>query len=77
MGNGGKTFVSGAQRDPFTVAELAAQAARGEIDAGTRLRDMLWDPTKGKWQTAGDVPVPAGLSGAAIPDPDDSTPDPD
>ncbi|RLM48557.1 DUF4339 domain-containing protein, partial [Halobellus sp. Atlit-31R] len=35
-----KLFVQGAQRGPFTVAEIAQQAARGEIDAGTRAWNM-------------------------------------
>jgi hypothetical protein len=74
-----KTFVGGAQRGPFTVAELAAQAARGEIERGTRVWDMRWDPKTGKWHSAGDVPALADLFGMAIPDPDpdDAIPDPD
>jgi hypothetical protein len=61
------------------VAELAAQAARGEIDRGTRVWDMRWDPKTGKWHSAGDVPALADLFGMAIPDPDpdDAIPDPD
>jgi len=72
-----KTFVGGAQRGPFTVPELAAQAVRGEIAADTRVWDMRWDPKTGKWQHAGDLPALAALFGAAIPDPDDAIPDPD
>ena len=72
-----KTYVGGAQRGPFTVAELAAQAARGEIERGTRVWDMRWDPKTGKWQSAGDMPALAALFGADIPDPDDAIPDPD
>ena len=70
---------TGAQRGPFTVAELAAQAARGEIERGTRVWDMRWDPKTGKWHSAGDVPALADLFGMAIPDPepDDAIPDPD
>ena len=67
-----KTFVGGAQRGPFTVPELAAQAAHGDIDPGTRVWDMRFDPKSGKWQHAGDVPALAGLFDAAIPDPDDA-----
>jgi hypothetical protein len=72
-----KTFVGGAQRGPFTVTELAAQAARGEIERGTRVWDMRWDPKTGKWASAGDIPVLSDLFGMAIPDPDDAIPDPD
>ena len=72
-----KTFVGGAQHGPFTLAELAAQAARGEIAVDTRVWDMRWDPKTGKWQHAGELPALAALFGAAIPDPDDAIPDPD
>lgn len=75
-----KLFVGGAQRGPFTVQEVAQQAARGEIDHATRAWDMRWHPKIGKWSTVGELPeLAAALGGPhddAIPDPDDGVPDP-
>ncbi|WP_306397099.1 tubulin-like doman-containing protein [Telluria beijingensis] len=76
-----KLFVGGAQRGPFTVDEVAQQAARGEIDHATRAWDMRWHPKIGKWSTVGELPeLAAALGGTrdeGIPDPDDGVPDPD
>lgn len=75
-----KLFVGGFQRGPFTVEEIAQQAARGEIDHATRAWDMRWHPKIGKWSTVGELPeLAAALGGAqdeGIPDPDDGVPDP-
>jgi hypothetical protein len=74
-----KLFVQGAQRGPFTVDEIAQQAARGEIDAGTRAWNMAWNPKQDKWSTVGALPELAALLGDPIPDPDDADgiPDPE
>lgn len=75
-----KLFVQGAQRGPFTIDEVAAQAARGEIDAGTRAWNMAWNPKTDKWSTVGALPELAAVLGDAIPDPDDAgdgIPDPE
>ena len=75
-----KLFVGGAQRGPFTVDEIAQQAARGEIDHATRAWDMRWHPKIGKWSTVGELPELAvalgGTQDEGIPDPDDGVPDP-
>ncbi len=67
-----KLFVQGAQRGPFTIDEIARQAAQGEIDAGTRAWNMAWNPRQDKWSTVGALPELAALLGDAIPDPDDA-----
>jgi hypothetical protein len=75
-----KLFVQGAQRGPFTVAEIAVQAARGEIDANTRAWNMAWNPKQDKWSTVGALPELAAVLDRAIPDPDDAgdgIPDPE
>jgi hypothetical protein len=75
-----KLFIGGAQQGPFTVDDIAQQAARGEIDHATRAWDMRWHPKIGKWSTVGELPeLAAVLNGPAtdtIPDPDDGVPDP-
>jgi hypothetical protein len=72
-----KLFVNGAQRGPYSVDEIAQQAARGEVDAATRAWNMQWDPKADRWKTIGEMPELAVLLGAAIPDPDDQVPDPE
>jgi len=76
-----KLFAGGAQRGPFTVGEIAAMAARGEIDAATRAWDMRWNPKIGKWSTIGALPELSVVLNAGredgIPDPDDGVPDPE
>lgn len=67
-----KLFVQGAQRGPFTIDEIARQAARGEIDAATRAWNMAWNPKLDKWSTVGALPELAAVLGDAIPDPDDA-----
>lgn len=67
-----KLFVQGAQRGPFTIDEIAGQAARGEIDAATRAWNMAWNPKLDKWSTVGALPELAALLDDAIPDPDDA-----
>lgn len=72
-----KLFVGGAQRGPFGVDEVAQQLARGDIDAGTRIWNMAWNPRVDKWKTVGEMPELAPLLDDAIPDPDDGIPDPE
>jgi hypothetical protein len=72
-----KVFVNGAQRGPYTADDIGQQLARGELDAGTRVWNMQWNPKLDKWQTIGGLPELAVLLGAAIPDPDDQVPDPE
>ncbi|MEH6436482.1 tubulin-like doman-containing protein [Massilia sp. DD77] len=76
-GNRYKLFLQGAQRGPYTPEEIAQLAARGEVDAGTRVWDMRWNPKLDKWSTVGALPELAALLGEAIPDPDDGVPDPE
>jgi hypothetical protein len=66
-----KLFVQGAQRGPFTIDEIAHQAARGEIDGSTRAWNMAWNPKVDKWSTVGALPELAAVLLDAIPDPDD------
>jgi hypothetical protein len=72
-----KLFVGGAQRGPYALDEVAQQLARGEIDRGTRIWNMGWNPRQDKWKTVGEIPELAAGPGAAIPDPDDGVPDPE
>jgi hypothetical protein len=72
-----KVFVNGAQRGPYTADDIGQQLARGELDAGTRVWNMQWNPKLDKWQTIGGLPELAVLLGPAIPDPDDQVPDPE
>ncbi|MFC0253352.1 tubulin-like doman-containing protein [Massilia consociata] len=67
-----KLFLQGAQRGPYTIEEIAQQAARGEIDATTRAWNMAWNPKLDKWSTVGALPELAAVLGDAIPDPDDA-----
>ena len=69
--------VGGAQRGPFALEEVVQQLARGEIDTGTRIWNMQWNPRADKWKTIGDMPEVMEAAGAAIPDPDDGIPDPE
>jgi hypothetical protein len=71
-----KLFLNGAQRGPYALEEVAQQLARGEIDPGTRIWNMQWNPRLDKWKTVGEIPELAGGIDAAIPDPDDGIPDP-
>jgi hypothetical protein len=72
-----KLFVNGAQRGPYALEEVAQQLARGEIDHGTRIWNLQWNPRQDKWKTVGEIPELAGGQEAAIPDPDDGIPDPE
>jgi hypothetical protein len=72
-----KLFVGGAQRGPYALEEVAQQLARGEIDLGTRIWNMQWNPRQDKWKTVGEIPELAGTIDATIPDPDDGIPDPE
>jgi hypothetical protein len=72
-----KLFVQGAQRGPYSLDEIAQQAARGEVDEGTRAWNMQWNPKADKWKTVGEIPELAAVLGEAIPDPDDGIPDPE
>jgi len=71
-----KLFVGGAQRGPFLADEVVQQLARGEIDLGTRVWNMAWNPRLDKWKTVGEIPELAGALDSTIPDPDDGIPDP-
>jgi hypothetical protein len=72
-----KLFVNGAQRGPYALEEVAQQLARGEIDHGTRIWNMQWNPRQDKWKTVGEIPELRAGQEAAIPDPDDGIPDPE
>jgi hypothetical protein len=72
-----KLFVNGAQRGPYALEEVAQQLARGEIDLGTRIWNMQWNPRLDKWKTVGEMPELAAGLDVAIPDPDDGIPDPE
>jgi hypothetical protein len=72
-----KLFVGGAQRGPYAFDEVVQQLARGEIDAGTRIWNMQWNPRLDKWKTIGEMPELAAAFDAAVPDPDDAIPDPE
>jgi hypothetical protein len=72
-----KVFVNGVQRGPYTVDDIGQQLARGELDAGTRVWNMQWNPKLDKWQTIAALPELAMLLGVAIPDPGDQIPDPE
>jgi hypothetical protein len=72
-----KLFVNGAQRGPYALEEVAQQLARGEIDHGTRIWNLQWNPRQDKWKTVGEIPELAGGQETAIPDPDDGIPDPE
>jgi hypothetical protein len=72
-----KVFVSGAQRGPYSLDEVAQQLARGELDAGTRVWNMQWNPKLDKWKQVAELPELAVMLGSAIPDPDDEIPDPE
>jgi hypothetical protein len=73
-----KLFVGGTQRGPFALEEVVQQLTRGEIDAGTRIWNMQWNPRTDKWKTVGDIPEVMGAIETAIPDPDDDgIPDPE
>jgi hypothetical protein len=73
-----KLFVGGAQRGPFALDEVVQQLTRGEIDTGTRIWNMQWNPRADKWKTVADIPELMAAAGAAIPDPDDDgIPDPE
>jgi hypothetical protein len=73
-----KLVVGGAQRGPFALDEVVQQLTRGEIDTGTRIWNMQWNPRADKWKTVADIPELMAAAGAAIPDPDDDgIPDPE
>jgi hypothetical protein len=72
-----KLFVNGAQRGPYALEEVAQLLARGEIDQGTRIWNMQWNPRQDKWKTVGEIPELAASFDTAIPDPDDGIPDPE
>ena len=72
-----KLFVGGAQRGPYAYEEVVQQLGRGEIDAGTRIWNMQWNPRLDKWKTIGEMPELAAVFDAAVPDPDDGIPDPE
>ena len=72
-----KLFVGGAQRGPYAQEEVVQLLLRGEIDLGTRVWNMQWNPRQDKWKTVGEIPELAGALDNAIPDPEDEIPDPE
>jgi hypothetical protein len=72
-----KLFVNGAQHGPYALEEVAQALARGEIDHGTRIWNMQWNPRQDKWKTVGEIPELAAAFDTAIPDPEDGIPDPE
>jgi hypothetical protein len=72
-----KLFVNGAQRGPYALEEVAQLLSRGEIDHGTRIWNMQWNPRQDKWKTVAEIPELAANVDTAIPDPDDGIPDPE
>jgi len=72
-----KLFVGGAQRGPYAQEEVVQQLLRGEIDLGTRVWNMQWNPRQDKWKTVGEIPELAGALDTTIPDPDDEIPNPE
>jgi len=72
-----KLFVNGAQRGPYALEEVAQLLARGEIEQGTRIWNMQWNPRQDKWKTVGEIPELSAAFDTAIPDPDDGIPDPE
>ncbi|NRR28948.1 DUF4339 domain-containing protein [Oxalobacteraceae bacterium] len=72
-----KVFLNKVQQGPYSLDELAQRIARGEVDAGTKVWNMVWVPRVDQWKLAGDIPELAALFGPAIPDPDDDIPDPE
>lgn len=72
-----KLFVNGAQHGPYRFDEVVQQLVRGEIEAGTRIWNMAWNPRQDKWKTVGEMPELAAALDSAIPDPDDEIPDPE
>jgi hypothetical protein len=72
-----KLFVGGAQRGPYAQDEVVQMLLRGEIELGTRVWNMQWNPRQDKWKTVGEIPELAGTLDSAIPDPEDGIPDPE
>jgi hypothetical protein len=72
-----KVFLNGAQQGPCLPEDLAARIARGEIERGTKVWNMQWNPRVDKWKNASEVPELAALFDGAIPNPDDDIPDPE
>lgn len=72
-----KVFLGGVQQGPYSMDELALRIARAEVDAGTKVWNMLWNPRVDKWKSAADMPELSGLFEHAIPDPDNDIPDPE
>ena len=72
-----KVFLNGVQQGPYSVDELALRIARAEVDAGTKVWNMQWNPRVDKWKSAAELGELAGLFEHAIPDPDNDIPDPE
>jgi hypothetical protein len=73
-----KLFVGGVQRGPFALDDVVQQLTRGEIEPGTRIWNMQWNPRTDKWKTVADIPELMAAVDTAIPDPDDDgVPDPE
>jgi hypothetical protein len=72
-----KVFLGGVQQGPYTIDELALRIARAEVDAGTKVWNMQWNPRVDKWKAGADMPELSGLFANPIPDPDNTIPDPE
>jgi hypothetical protein len=72
-----KVFLNGAQQGPCLPEDIVARIARGEIERGTKVWNMQWNPRVDKWKNASEVPELAALFDGAIPNPDDDIPDPE
>ena len=80
-----RVFLNQRQHGPYTLAEMADLAARGELMPETKVWQMGWHPQKDKWVNAIERVDLAPMFAGAIPDPDpdveadghDQIPDPE
>ncbi|MBJ7313726.1 tubulin-like doman-containing protein [Rugamonas sp. CCM 8940] len=72
-----KVFLNKVQHGPYSLEEIAQRIVHGEIDAGTKVWNMLWVPRVDQWRAAGDMAELSALFDAVIPDPEDDIPDPE
>ncbi|SFL69977.1 tubulin-like doman-containing protein [Rugamonas rubra] len=72
-----KVFLNKVQHGPYSLEEIGQRIVHGEIDAATKVWNMLWVPRVDQWKAAGDMAELAALFEAVIPDPEDDIPDPE
>lgn len=72
-----KVFLQKKQHGPYSLEQMAALIARGEVEPGTKVWNMAWNPASDKWQLASERADLAPMFANVIPDPDDDIPDPD